>query len=204
MALANDVKEISWEDLIGPMEPYEDPFLALTSGQRTDLTLIAQVRERISRGKKISGSVRKKLEKKQQSLREQGIDIDDLLAQRETIKTKRQAAAEATNDALDGNQIRMPGYVLPLEFDGDRVTEFLLVPFVGACIHVPPPPANQIVHVSLESGFRSSGLFAPVWVEGRLKVDKTKRDLFLADGSSDIAVGYSLLAENIEPYQATQ
>ena len=58
------------------------------------------------------------------------------------------------NPALDGKTIRIPGYVLPLEFSGSKVTEFLLVPWVGACIHTPPPEPNQIVYVKARQGLR--------------------------------------------------
>ena len=56
-------------------------------------------------------------------------------------------AANAVVDDLDGRYVLLPGYVVPLEFSDSRIIEFLLVPWVGACIHKPPPPANQIVHV---------------------------------------------------------
>src|SRR5262249_18505408 len=73
-------------------------------------------------------------------------------------------------ESLDGKRVRLGGYVVSLDFDATRVKEFLLVPFVGACIHVPPPPANQIVYVKSADGFEVSGMFEPVWVTGTLKV----------------------------------
>jgi hypothetical protein len=92
--------------------------------------------------------------------------------------------------ALDGKRVRIGGYVVPLDFDATRVKEFLLVPFVGACIHVPPPPANQIVYVKSERGFDVSGAFEPVWVTGTLKVASAFTGLAEA--------GYSLDAETVE------
>jgi len=65
------------------------------------------------------------------------------------------------------------------------------VPFVGACIHVPPPPANQIIYVKIERGFDVQGTFDPVWVTGTLNVAPTFTGL--ADA------GYSLEAEKVEP-----
>jgi imidazolonepropionase-like amidohydrolase len=64
----------------------------------------------------------------------------------------------------------MPGYALPLEYDGKNVTEFLLVPWVGACIHTPPPPPNQIVYAKAAQPFPAKNRFAPVWIEGRLQI----------------------------------
>jgi hypothetical protein len=92
--------------------------------------------------------------------------------------------------ALDGKRVRIGGYVVSLDFDATRVKEFLLVPFVGACIHVPPPPANQLVYVKSEQGFDVSGAFEPVWVTGTLKVSTAFTGLAEA--------GYSMAAEKVE------
>ena len=92
--------------------------------------------------------------------------------------------------SLDGKRVHIGGYVVPLDFDATRVKEFLLVPFVGACIHVPPPPANQIVYVKSDNGFQITGQFDPVWVTGTLKTETAFTGL--ADA------GYSLDAESVE------
>src|SRR5262249_19070419 len=92
--------------------------------------------------------------------------------------------------ALDGKRVRIGGSVVSLDFDATRVKEFLLVPFVGACIHVPPPPANQIVYVKSAEGFEVSGMFEPVWVTGTLKVTTAFTGLAEA--------GYSLDAETVD------
>jgi uncharacterized protein len=94
-------------------------------------------------------------------------------------------------ESLGGKRVHIGGYVVPLSFDATRVTDFLLVPFVGACIHVPPPPANQIIYVKVDQGFDVQGTFDPVWVTGTLKVTPTFTGL--ADA------GYSLEAEKVEP-----
>lgn len=92
--------------------------------------------------------------------------------------------------SLDGKRVHIGGYIVPLDFDATRVKEFLLVPFVGACIHVPPPPANQIVYVKTEEGFDVQGTFDPVWVTGTLKVTPAFTGLAEA--------GYSLEAEKVQ------
>jgi hypothetical protein len=92
--------------------------------------------------------------------------------------------------ALDGKRVRIGGYVVSLDFDATKVREFLLVPFVGACIHVPPPPANQLVYVKSDQGFEVSGMFDPVWVTGVLKATTAHTGLAEA--------GYSLMAETVE------
>lgn len=95
----------------------------------------------------------------------------------------------------------MPGYVLPIEFSGTRVIEFMLVPYVGACVHTPPPPANQMVHVKLEQGFENEGLFMPVWVTGQISTAMSTQALAFDDGATQVEVGYSISASEVVPYQ---
>ena len=110
-------------------------------------------------------------------------------------------SAEAVAE-LDGAYIRMPGFMLPLDYtEKGKVKAFLLVPYYGACIHVPPPPPNQIVFVQPAESFASDGLFTPVWVEGRLSASGGDHDLSYVDGSAAVSVGYSLEGASITPYE---
>ncbi|ERS82729.1 hypothetical protein Q672_05920 [Marinobacter sp. EVN1] len=90
-------------------------------------------------------------------------------------------------------QGRIPGFVVPLKTTDDmRILEFFLVPYYGACIHVPPPPPNQIIHVKYHEGFTLEALYDPVWIEGELVIERTENDL----GTSS----YSMVAQSVEPY----
>ena len=109
-----------------------------------------------------------------------------------------------TNTDLDGKIIKVPGYVLPLEFSDTKTVEFLLVPFVGACIHTPPPPPNQMIHVHFEPGFENRGLYTPVYITGRLSAISSTIALFLTDGQSNVKTGYRLEATIVEPYRRAQ
>ncbi|WP_415846040.1 DUF3299 domain-containing protein [Stutzerimonas zhaodongensis] len=83
-----------------------------------------------------------------------------------------------TVSALDGKRIRLGGYPVPLETDNKgRSTEFFLVPYPGACIHVPPPPPNQIVMVRYPAGVMLDDIYAPLWVDGTLKIEPVNNDL---------------------------
>ena len=76
---------------------------------------------------------------------------------------------------LDGSIVRVPGFVIPLEDNDQAVSEFLLVPYPMACIHVPPPPPNLIVHVKMDKGKKVAfDFYAPLWTEGRLKIQTTQ------------------------------
>ncbi len=94
---------------------------------------------------------------------------------------------------LDGQVVKVPGFMVPLEDDEDRVVEFLLVPYVGACIHTPPPPPNQIVHVTMADGKKTKVSFwDPVWVIGKLEIKDFK--------SPFGDVSFQMKSTKIEPY----
>ncbi|MDO6749607.1 DUF3299 domain-containing protein, partial [Gilvimarinus sp. 1_MG-2023] len=83
-----------------------------------------------------------------------------------------------TRAELNGVRVRIPGFIVPINFDDQqRVIEFFLVPFFGACIHVPPPPPNQIVHVEVEDGFVLESIYDPVWLEGVLFLEQNVNGL---------------------------
>jgi hypothetical protein len=96
--------------------------------------------------------------------------------------------------SMDGARIRIPGFIVPLEVVRHQITEFLLVPYFGGCIHVPPPPANQIIHVfpskPLKKGMQSMDA---VWISGELKTLPSDTDM----GSAS----YRMKAEVVEPYK---
>lgn len=93
-------------------------------------------------------------------------------------------------EAFNGKRVHIGGYVVPLDFTATTIKEFLLVPFVGACIHVPPPPANQIIYVKSEKGLEVQGSFDPVYVTGTMKVEPAFTGLAEA--------GYSIDADKID------
>lgn len=93
----------------------------------------------------------------------------------------------------NGQTVRLSGFVIPLDYEGTGVTAFMLVPYVGACIHVPPPPANQLVLVTTARPYESEGLFEPVTVTGMFGTASTSTQL--------AEVGYALSADRIEPYR---
>ena len=93
----------------------------------------------------------------------------------------------------DGKTVRIPGFVVPLEGDENKITEFLLVPYFGACIHVPPPPPNQIIYVKFPQGAPVDQLWDAIWVTGKLEAKTINNELAV--------IGYSLEADSFEVYQ---
>ena len=198
---AEQVLKVTWADLIPKVEIYNDPFLKLSPEQKLDLVIVTRTRQLKSRGVDITPEQLERFNMALKRLKKDKIDIDGLLALREEIIIKRKHAMEAVNETLNQKQIRLAGYVLPLEMDGMKVTEFLLVPYVGACIHEPVPPANQIVLVKFAQGIEITGRFTPVWINGKMITQNTSSQLFLIDGASSIPSSYTLEADSIEVYK---
>jgi uncharacterized protein len=198
---AEEPRTLAWEELSVRLSASENPFMALSNEQLLALSDVAGVRTHKASGATLTPeeiSIEKKALTK---LKQDGIDADRLLAMRDAIAEKKRAAASAVNPTIDGKLIRLAGYVLPLEFSGTKVSEFLLVPWVGACIHTPPPEPNQIVYVKPEKAFDIRRMFDAVWVTGRISASGSRRLVEIVDGSADVDVGYSLRASLVEPYQ---
>jgi hypothetical protein len=197
-AVAGEARQVMWADLVPKSAVIDNPFLKLSRDQLQQVIDIAAIRDRRTRGDKALTQADTDREAQlAKRLELAGVDVDGLLAKRQDIIER----GRTVNPQLNGQRIRIPGYLLPLEFSGKRVSEFLLVPWVGACIHTPPPPPNQIVHVKPEKPVAMSGMFEPVWVTGQLFTGALKKSLSMVDGAADIDVGYSVKAAQVEPYK---
>ncbi|HDY7764806.1 TPA: DUF3299 domain-containing protein [Vibrio vulnificus] len=116
------------------------------------------------------------------------------------LVTGKQSSSAVIQDlAID--EMRLGGYLVPLEMEGLKGTQFILVPTAGACIHTPPPPANQTVLVEFPQGYELQSLYTPVWVKGGIKADVASASVALSDGEQAIETGYVIRASDIEGYQ---
>lgn len=194
--------DVTWDDLKVEVE-FEDPFEALKPEQLMHLGIVARVRMLQDKTPDVlSNGMVEEMEEALAILAEQGVDVEGLFAMREEIKLKRTERAVATNPELDGKVIRMHGYALPLEIDASKgVTEFLLVPWVGACIHTPPPAPNQIVTAVATEAFEAKSRFEPVTIEGLIKTSKIEKNLYLVDGAANISVSYVMEAATVSLYK---
>ena len=105
-----------------------------------------------------------------------------------------QTGSAEANRELDGLRVKVPGFVVPLERSADGLlSEFFLVPYFGACIHVPPPPPNQIIYVRMRAGAGLRSIEDAMWVTGTLHAGYKKSALG--------AAAYTLDGETLEPYQ---
>ncbi|WP_263418115.1 DUF3299 domain-containing protein [Terriglobus albidus] len=111
-----------------------------------------------------------------------------------TLKTLNSSRASSPAKDLDGKRIAVPGFMVPLEDDADQVTEFILVPFAGACIHVPPPPPNQMIYIKLAHNQKVKMSFTdPVLVTGMLHVTTVQSPY------GDIS--FNMDADLVRPYE---
>lgn len=202
-AMATDPpKQIGWEDLMPEQEPIENPFDEMSLQLREDLGYIFRVKADLDLGLITADSPEiKESDKILARIEEDGFDIAELERQLDEIEEELDRRDVMVNRDLDGSIVRIPGYALPLEMTEGGITEFLLVPYVGACIHVPPPPPNQMVFVKLREEYEVKSLFDPVWITGQLRVEQASRSLNYVDGTSDVATGYALSGVTIEPYE---
>jgi hypothetical protein len=130
---------------------------------------------------------------------EDGSIDDNLQSQlKTTLFTAEDRYQQALNSKqirpeFNGRNIRIPGFIVPLEFDDQQtITAFFLVPFFGACMHLPPPPPNQIIYAEFEAGIKLDTLYDPFWVEGTLATSLIENDMATA--------AYSINVMLIEPY----
>jgi hypothetical protein len=192
---------ITWDNLIPSTQLLEDPFTHLTDDQLYDLESIVYLLNIDPQQEPTNPENTREILNLTANLKSANLDVDQLLS----TYTKYLAEIERRNglvvDELNGQNIRLAGYVLPLEFSDKGVDEFLLVPYVGACIHVPPPPPNQIVYVRSKDKIMADDLYRPVWVTGRIVIEATYRDLTLVDGSDNIPIGYTIKSAVAEDYE---
>ncbi|MEY3200683.1 MAG: hypothetical protein RIR70_233 [Pseudomonadota bacterium] len=94
---------------------------------------------------------------------------------------------------VNGKVVRIAGYIVPLEQSKQGLKEFLLVPYFGACIHVPPPPPNQVIHVKLDKPRKHFQTMDTVWVQGKLTVARAQTGMGEA--------GYRIEADSLTAYK---
>lgn len=139
-----------------------------------------------------------------------GIDLSKMEDSDPRAMEALQTVRESWNNApiepkLDGARIEIPGFVVPLDVDSKSVKEFLLVPYFGACIHVPPPPSNQVLHVLTPKNLtkdQQQALRNAVLMNGTISVSGT-----LETAPIRTAMGfasYRLKADRVDPYKAPE
>lgn len=196
---ASDPREIDWNDLLPDARVYEDPFETMDYEQLVDLSDLLRI-ETLPPDQ-LTDAKRDEAQEIRAALAEQGLDPDWLFEQREIVMRERRIAATQTNLNVVDQPVRLPGYLLPLEMVDGKAVEFLLVPTVGACIHVPPPPPNQIIHVHYPEGYEIVGYYDAVWISGEMRAEDGRPMLSFVDGAANVDTSYSMDAQVVESYR---
>ena len=106
------------------------------------------------------------------------------------------------NKSLNGKVVKIPGYLIPLNYEAREIKEFMLVPYIGACIHVPPPPANQLVYVISDLPWENDFIWDPVWITGEISIGGQDTIIALNPHETYQAnAGYEMVAHEIIDYE---
>ena len=160
-----ETSDLNWSQLIDPsVQGYVDPYRELAPEQLVSLVTVGRLREAAGKGEPID---EQQLSRETASLVAAGIDIDALIAQRWIVAKRREQAATSGNEAVDGREVALSGFVIPAPADTDGTNTAYLVPERGMCSHMHPPSPNQMVLLRLPGNWQPQALYQPVRASGR-------------------------------------
>ena len=193
---------VTWEDLQTHSAQLRNPYEQLTTAQTYQLSNLYQLREWVKANQPEPDSYeRQELQRLEDLLAAEGLNVDELLKEAEVARAYWAQKSRATNSEITNRAVVLDGYILPLEADAadPQIDEFLLVPYVGACVHVPAPPPNQMVYIKVAEAVDNPGIFSPVQVEGKLLAYEGSYELFQVDGTRTVDVSYKMNLSAIAP-----
>ena len=187
-AATSDYRTVEWEDLIPPNELEILAMQPPPENIHDNLSLVDEIQKELELLSKTPADLTE-----DPSLLAKILDKIEITTPFEDEDSYVQAATSANViPELDGQFIQIPGFVVPLDFKNKHVTQFLLVPYFGACIHVPPPPPNQIILVTFPKGLKERNMNDPIWISGKLSTTLVENDLATS--------AYSLQAHSYKEY----
>jgi hypothetical protein len=187
--LTQAAETISWESL----RPSQNQYQTLSPGNKALLSEIYAY-EAVQETRQLSPMEHDGYMQRMVLAEKFGLNVRELLVQR------TQQANDIIPD-LSINEMKLAGFLVPLEMEGIIGTQFILVPTAGACIHTPPPPVNQTILVTFPEGYELQSLYTAVWVKGNIKAEAFATSVALFDGNQDIQSGYIIDASDIDVYR---
>jgi|TARA_B100001964_G_scaffold35100_1_gene37625 hypothetical protein len=199
---ADTPQVLGWRDLVPKLEPHVNPLRKIDIKLRFDIEYLASIRYWIKTGQisEVDTEYEQGVEL-EHKFKSNNVDFEPLVTQYNAYLDEIDRRSKLVVEALDGQLVKIPGYALPLETSATAITEFLLVPSIGACIHTPVPPSNQMVFVKLNQSYQTKRLYDPVWITGRIKLEQNKKAVVYNDGESGVESSYTLTGVKIEPYK---
>ncbi len=201
-ANAEEPKTITWENLVPKHVALKNPLQELELQVRLNIEYIAVTRfqERTGQISMVDPDYEFALELEQE-LKLKNIDFEPLIKDFDKFLDAIEVRNRTIVTKLDGKLVRIPGYALPLESTATSITEFLLVPTVGACIHTPVPPANQMIYVKVNDTYTIHKLYEPIWVIGHIEIEHINTAINYSDGDGDVESAYVIKNAKIQAYQ---
>ena len=200
-------RKVDWRDLIDPKaQAFDDPFAALGIHELRSLGTVIRLRQRLSDpevSEKDKQDLRERLEREEAKLAASGVETDRLLSMRKDIARKRAEAAMSGNPELDGVEVVIPGYVIPvLGSDGETSASGYLVPERGMCSHTPAPDPNQMIRYRLATDWQADSLYERVQLVGTLSIQPTRQEIMLLDGHVQMIAVFDLQVTDVRPLSA--
>ncbi|WP_170603425.1 DUF3299 domain-containing protein [Ruegeria arenilitoris] len=196
---AGSARPVDWSDLGDRLSSKDNPYYGLTADEARLVGVLVHTKNARTAGKVLSPRALQGETLAISALESVGIDGPAKVADLAAFGEKLKASRSELNESLLNQSIEIPGFVLPLDFDGSTITEFVLVPFAGACVHTPPPPRNQMIVVNYPEGFSINGLFEAVVISGLLTRGDATRSVGFSDGVSSLDIGYQMQAVSVDP-----
>jgi hypothetical protein len=194
--------ELDWHSLRPAAAPADNPFERLTPQQTDWITEIALGRLMQARGRPVSAEAAARQAALADTLAAEGLDAEQLLLQRDALIAQRRAAAQAPVPAVAGREVRLVGHLVPASADGATVTDWLFVPWAGACSHT-ALPANQIVRIPAKDLAEADRHGTqPLVLTGWIDVHEQESQLRLVDGELLLRSAYVVVNPKIHSQQA--
>lgn len=193
---------ITFLDLPDPAaQSFEDPFKDMGFKMLEELRTVVRLEQRLANGE-VSAEALPRLQARVDAARKvleaNGYDIADLLSQRWTVAENRRRAKTATNPGLSGKDVSISGFLIPAGKDANGERVGYLVAEIGMCSHIPPPPPNQLVRVSLPRGLPTTSLYEPVRITGTLEPTPHDTTIFLLDGEVRMVGTWAMKTSEIQ------
>lgn len=197
-------KQVAWDDLIdAEAAEFDDPFAALNIFELRSLGTVIRLRKQLT-AQGIDDEKRRRmkerLDREEAKLAVSGVKTDWLLSQRKRIARKRAAASLAGNQDLDGQNIVIPGYVIPvLDAGSETSATGYLVPERGMCSHMPAPDPNQMIRYKLATDWQADSIYEPVQLKGTLSIRPTRQEITLLDGQIEMIAVFDMTVTEVVP-----
>ena len=198
LASASLVTEVDWADLAPGYNSQSNPFYGLDERESMLLGMIVRVERARSEGRELTDLEVVGEDLAIKALDSVGKDAHDLVRRVISYDDFLEVRGKRTATAMDGALISVSGFVLPVNVEGQKITQFILVPFAGACVHTPAPPPNLMIAVESEQGFQINGRFESVTVTGILEIAPEQHEIPFTDGVSHVETAYSLTADSVD------